>query len=100
MIAAVGGESGGGKALKSTSGWYDDGNGTDAYGFSALPAGFRYYDRDYDAGTHASFWSATEKDSNNVYYMQLFRNVDDAGLPTFESEGSERSVRCLRDSRL
>ena len=99
LIAAVGGYGVAGRALKSTSGWAGS-NGTDAYGFSALPAGFRYYDRDYDAGTHASFWSATEKDSNNVYYMQLFRNVDDAGLPTFESEGSERSVRCLRDSRL
>ena len=30
------------KRLKSASGWYSSGNGTDAYAFSALPAGYRY----------------------------------------------------------
>ncbi|MDR0517648.1 MAG: hypothetical protein LBH25_11450 [Fibromonadaceae bacterium] len=29
-----------GKLLKSSSGWYNGGNGTDAYNFSALPGGF------------------------------------------------------------
>ena len=31
-----------GTALKSTYGWYNGGNGTDDFGFSALPGGFRY----------------------------------------------------------
>ena len=31
-----------GTALKSTYGWYDGGNGTDDFGFSALPGGYRY----------------------------------------------------------
>jgi len=39
---AVGGEDVAGMALKSTSGWNEGGNGTDVYGFSALPAGDRY----------------------------------------------------------
>ena len=30
-----------GKALKSTTGWNDEGNGTDIYGFNALPVGRR-----------------------------------------------------------
>ena len=38
-----------GTALKSTYGWYDGGNGTDDFGFSALPGGYRrYYDGDFD----------------------------------------------------
>lgn len=97
LIAAVGGSYVAGKALKSTSGWYNNGNGTDSYGFSALPAGYYYYGSFYNVGLGAYFWSATEEDSNNVYYMNLFRNVDNAGLPTYESEGSARSVRCLKD---
>ena len=96
LIAAVGGGYVAGKALKSTSGWAGV-NGTDSYGFSALPAGGYYYGSFYDVGMDAYFWSATEKDSNNVYYMNLFRDVDDAGLPTYQSEGSARSVRCLKD---
>ena len=31
-----------GTALKSTSGWSSGGNGTDDFGFSALPGGYRY----------------------------------------------------------
>src|SRR5574344_2402265 len=34
---AVGGSSTAGTKLKSTSGWSNSGNGTDTYGFSALP---------------------------------------------------------------
>ena len=37
---AVGGSIVAGTELKSVSGWYLSGNGTDAYGFSALPAGY------------------------------------------------------------
>ena len=39
LISAVGGVEIAGKKLKSASGWFNDGNGTDAYGFSILPAG-------------------------------------------------------------
>ena len=43
--------------LKSTGGWYDSGNGTDSYGFSALPADFRNGSGDYFylAGYSADF---------------------------------------------
>ena len=39
LIAVVGGDSTAGKMLKSQTGWVDCGNGTDDFGFSALPAG-------------------------------------------------------------
>ncbi|WP_275976887.1 FISUMP domain-containing protein, partial [Fibrobacter sp. HC4] len=39
LFKAVGGSSAAGEALKSGSGWSGNGNGTDTYGFSALPAG-------------------------------------------------------------
>lgn len=46
LFNAVGGQSTAGNVFKSTSGWYDSGNGSDAFGFSALPAG----GRDNDGG--------------------------------------------------
>ena len=62
----VGGTNVAGKKLKSKSGWYNDGNSTDEFGFSVLPAGIR--DGSYrTAGKGANFWSATENSSSYAY---------------------------------
>ena len=100
LIATVGGEGVAAKVLKSRSGWESDGNGTDAYGFSALPAGDRFNRGDfYGAGYGAYFWSATEFFSDNAYNMYLVYDSDYATV-NFIDNGSGFSVRCLRDSRL
>lgn len=44
-----------GTALKATNGWENDGNGTDDYGFSALPGGRRNYSFN-DAGRFSCWW--------------------------------------------
>ena len=46
LFTAVGGMSVAGTKLKSMSGWSKSGNGTDEFGFKALPAGFRYDDKE------------------------------------------------------
>ena len=97
LFTAVGGQLTAGKVLKSTSGWYSSGNGTDAYSFSALPAGSRYDygDFDYD-GYHAYFLSATELYSVLAYLMYLYYYNEYAYLDyNFKDFGF--SVRCLRD---
>ncbi|MDD5941876.1 fibrobacter succinogenes major paralogous domain-containing protein [Fibrobacter sp.] len=102
LIAAVGDESTAGKALKSTNGWFKNGNGTDAYAFSALPAGYRYYSTGkYDnEGYYACFWSSTVTNSPDAYYMSLNRRYDSADL-SFSSTALDvykgYSVRCLKD---
>jgi uncharacterized protein (TIGR02145 family) len=101
LFTAVGGSFTAGTALKSTSGWNEDegesGNGTDSFGFSALPAGYRYNGGDYDnEGYDAYFWSSTEYNSNYAYYMLLYYNYDYAAL----YDGNKNygfSVRCLKD---
>ena len=97
LITAVGGQSTAGNMLKSTNGWYSSGNGTDAYSFSALPAGGRYYDGYYDLeGIYAYFWSSTELDSDYAYYMYLYYGDGSAGLDrSLKNIGF--SVRCLQD---
>ena len=97
LLSAVGGQSIAGSMLKSTSGWNDDGNGTNEYGFTALPAGYRKYNGSFLEGLNGAFlWRATEKDgiySNrvSVYYSSQnadwFANGKDYGF----------SVRCLKD---
>lgn len=47
--------------LKSTNGWYDNGNGNDEFGFSALPCGFRLHSGGFGAKEFAgSWWSAND----------------------------------------
>ena len=86
-----------GKMLKSISGWKSSGNGTDAYAFSALPAGIKYNDRNFSfEGYLAYFWSSTEYDSYNAYYMYLDGNDDDVHLGNrYKNYGY--SVRCVKD---
>lgn len=90
-----------GKKLKSTSGWKEkegeNGNGDDAFGFSALAAGGRSYDSGYiQEGVEAHFWSSTGYDDADAYYMGLYNFGDVAGLFGGEN-GSGFSVRCLQD---
>ena len=98
LFTAVGGKSTEGKVLKSTSGWNSSGNGTDAYSFSALPAGHRYDGGYYrDGGYHAYFWSSTEIDSYHAYYMSLYCRNDAAYLNDDYSKYYGFSVRCVKD---
>lgn len=82
--------------LKSASGWNGDGNGTDGYGFSALPAGYRDGNGDFDTGRHyAYFWSATEINEDiaigwYLYYYALMRTY-------YSSKVNAFSVRCVQD---
>ena len=102
LITAVGGDSKAGTALKSTSGWTSlngvSGNGTDAFGFSALPAGYRRYNGDFKyEGDYAFFWSSTEDDSYYAaYYMSIFVETY-ATLNLSSSKPYGYSVRCLKD---
>ena len=96
LIKVVGGTSTAGKVLKSTSGWFEDGNGTDTFGFSALPAGFRedvgnFYDYS------AFFWSSTGYTSNFARFIHLYYNHDYANQEDNLGKGFGFSVRCLQD---
>ena len=96
LFTAVGGQSTAGKMLKSTSGWNSSDNGTDAYSFSALPAGYRYSSGNFILeGSYASFWSSSESYSRGAYRMALDYN-DNAFL-----DGDYKDlgflVRCVKD---
>ena len=97
LFTAVGGQSTACKVLKSTSGWNSRGNGSDAFAFSALPAGSRNnYGNYYGEGNDADFWSSTEYNSFNAYYMYL-DYLNDAAYLNDLSKNYGFSVRCLKD---
>jgi uncharacterized protein (TIGR02145 family)/uncharacterized repeat protein (TIGR02543 family) len=98
LVNYAGGESTAGRKLKSTSGWNSNGNGTDEYGFSALPGGrVGYSDGNfYDAGNIGYWWSATEDDANNAWNRDMYFSSEDVGR---YGNGKTRlfSVRCVAD---
>jgi uncharacterized protein (TIGR02145 family) len=86
-----------GRKLKSTSGWYNNGNGTDSLGFSALPGGYRYSDGGfYNAGYIGYWWPATEYGSSYAYTRDMYYNVDYVN-ENYYDKSYGFSVRCRRD---
>lgn len=94
LFTNVGGESTAGEMLKSTSGWKSYGDGTDVFGFSALPAGF-YNGHFSNFGYEAAFWSSTEYSSNGAYLMNLPFSGDHGLYDSKKYYGF--SVRCVKD---
>jgi len=97
----VGGSSTAGTKLKTTSDWDFvgpvNGNGTNYYGFSALPGGFGT-----SSGLFASdgfggyWWSATESNASDAYCWYMY--INNSSVNKFnDGKSTLRSVRCLKD---
>ena len=86
-----------GKKIKSTTGWYSGGNGTDEVGFSALPGG-NYFANGYfiNLGQHGYWWSATEKYTTAAWYRLLSWDYYQV-CRSYDVKGNGFSVRCVRD---
>ena len=92
----VGGSSTAGTYLKATSEWYDDGNGTDTYGFSALPGGLYYGSAFRYVDYYGYWWTATEFSSTSAYIRYM--GYDITGVDTSLNDKTYgRSLRCLKD---
>lgn len=95
LVKAAGGTSKAGDALKSSSGWFKKGNGSDALGFSALPAGYWSQGKFDGIGGYAYFWSSSDSEDGLAYYLFLDFSSKEAVLNAFD-KGSARSVRCVK----
>jgi len=99
------------KKLKAKSGWSPDdekkdGNGTDNYGFSALPGGeWTDYCADVcdssdvgfiNVGSFGYWWTATNGGAYGAYFRRM-ENFSDSVSDFDYDEASLFSVRCLQD---
>lgn len=83
--------------LKSTSGWNNNGNGTDEYGFTALPGGNRSFDGTFNyIGNNGYWWSATEYDDSNAWCRVMFFSSVYVFRNSYE-KNMGFSVRCVKD---
>jgi uncharacterized protein (TIGR02145 family) len=82
--------------LKATNGWNDNGNGTDDYGFSALPGGVRNSDGSFGGvGVSGDWWTATRDGGDGAYYRYMRSDIGDVG--EYSHAGYGFSVRCVAD---
>lgn len=97
LATYAGGTNYAGAKLKSINGWNDNGNGTDDYGFTALPVGMtNKYDDVYPAGGTAYFWTST--DYASYKYTIFFRSSDTNMRSTGNVKEARISVRLIKDN--
>jgi uncharacterized protein (TIGR02145 family) len=91
LVRAAGGSIAGQK-LKSTVGWSNNGNGTDEFGFSALPGGNRDFRGSFNLiDTGGYWWSASEDGARSAMGWDL-NEVRVGGV----NRDFGFSVRCVR----
>jgi len=96
----------GGK-LKATNLWISNGNGTDDFGFSALPGGYGYYNSNYElkfsaVSSYGRWWSANQDDCNEELmcekaYYRVMCECDNFGSYGNIEKTRLYSVRCVKD---
>ncbi|MDR2579568.1 MAG: fibrobacter succinogenes major paralogous domain-containing protein [Fibromonadaceae bacterium] len=78
-----------GTKLKAASGWNSGGNGTDEFGFSALPGGGGWDGSFARVGSEGFWWSATGFNTSDAWYWSMsMSRSNKLGL---------NSVRCVKN---
>jgi len=98
LVAFAGGDKVAGKKLKAKSGWNKPSNGTDDFGFSALPGGIGNSDGLFtgDVGDDGYWWSATESYTGNAYGRNM-RYGNSKVYNCYIGKSLLLSVRCIKD---
>jgi len=97
LMMIVGGEYVAGKKLRARNGWDNNGNGTDDYGFAALPGGEGSPNGSFRSiGSFSYWWSATESNASRIYTVNMDNNRDKL---RWDNDGKSNlaSVRCVQD---
>jgi uncharacterized protein (TIGR02145 family) len=115
LVEYAGGSSSAGLKLKSTTGWHSNGNGTDEFGFSALPGGLGGSGGDFDdVGGGGYWWTASEYSngfddggdgghlwtasySNGVAYCAMGNDYVSVVKDIIDDKEVGLSVRCVKD---
>ena len=107
IVDVVGGGVRLGTSLKATSGWEshegESSNGTDDFGFAALPGGFRSYNGIFlDVGNYGNWWLASDierRDAGDASFAEFWEIYGDGMIITQDFSGKTVlfSIRCLKD---
>jgi len=89
-----------GKFLKAANGWNN--NGTDKFGFSALPGGYNSKGSFSDVGGSGfggsgNWWTASEYGKGEAYRRYINNRGEEAGHNPYNNKSDLLSVRCIKD---
>jgi len=97
LTTYVGGELTAGTKLKSSTGWFNNGNGTDDFGFSALPGSYGSSDGSFASNVHNGYWwSATDVNASNAWCRDIYESRSDVRRYD-DNKTYLLSVRCVAD---
>lgn len=97
LTEIAGGQGVAGTTLKSVYGWFGGEDGSDAFGFSALPAGAVSALNGYSAeGKVAAFWSTEEASANYAEY-RVIHALRSGIFLNEDLKMTGMSVRCVRE---
>jgi uncharacterized protein (TIGR02145 family) len=87
-----------GTKIKNTTGWADNGNGTNTSGLSALPGGYRFgaTGEFFLLTTITYWWTATEHDADRGWYRRLDSGYTNVYRASTSKKGG-KYVRCVKD---
>jgi len=108
LVDFVGGNEVAGKKLKAESGWNNDnatsGNGTDDYGFAALPGGnnSEYFSNSSYVGNSGFWWSTSKNNIPNmniedIKSIKFYNSYEYTNFEECYEESLSYSVRCLQN---
>ena len=102
LFVEVGGKKNAGTVLRSANDWNRGNKGSNKYGFSVLPAGYRNYDGSFGGAAsksdeeYAFFWTSADGEDDNGYFVYMTSEANGAGW-NFGDKKYSKSVRCVRD---
>lgn len=98
LIKGLGGAAVAGGKLKSNSGWYSNGNGSNESQFAAIPGGYREADGTFSSVGYSGFWWSISV-SRNDYWGRYLNSSGIAAYPYSGNNwiGGGFSVRCVKD---
>ena len=99
IVDFTGGKETAGNKLKAKEGWAKKGNGTNEYGFSALPGGYGNSSGNFNEVVYSGLWwsaNEDENDSDGAYSQSMGYGLKIAFWINF-NKSFLFSVRCLQD---
>jgi uncharacterized protein (TIGR02145 family) len=89
-----------GTDLKTTSGWNNEGNGSDLFGFSALPGGVCDWEHQFSSAGNAGYWWTGERSTTHAGWA-WYRKLGTSEPGIFRNDDFSHnvccSVRCIRN---
>lgn len=93
----LGGDEVSGEKMKSSRGWYENGNGNNNSGFSGLPGGLIDDGGDfYGIGINCAWWSSTKVNEESAWGRLLSYETGTTGRYEYLIERAGFYVRCIK----